>query len=56
MDDAAVHVGETEVAAGVAVGESLVVEAEEVEDRGVQVVHVDLVFDCEVPEFVGRAE
>ena len=39
----AVDVGEPEIAAGVAVGELLVVEAEQVQDRRVQVVDVDLV-------------
>src|SRR5688572_30486310 len=38
--DAAVHVGQAEVAAGVAVGEPLVVQAQKMEDRGVQVVDV----------------
>jgi len=42
-----------EVAAGVAVGKLLVVQAEEVQDRGVQVVEVDLVFDGVVPVIVG---
>ena len=37
----AMHVGQAEVAAGVAVGETLVVEAQQVQDRGVQVVDVD---------------
>ena len=40
-----VHVGQAEVAAGVAVGELFVVEAQQVQDRGVQVVDVDRVFD-----------
>jgi hypothetical protein len=34
-------VGQAEVAAGVAVGESLVVQAQEVQDRGVQGVDVN---------------
>lgn len=42
VDDFAVDVGEAEIAAGVLVGEALVIEAEEVEDGGVQVVEVDL--------------
>ena len=37
------HVGQPEVAALEAVGQPLVVEAEQVQDRGVQVVDVDLV-------------
>jgi hypothetical protein len=39
-----VHVGEAEVAAGVVVGKAFVVEAEEVEDGGLEVVDVDFVF------------
>ena len=49
------HVGQAEVAAGVAVGELLVVEAQQVQDRGVQVVDVDLVLDGLEAELVGRA-
>jgi len=48
-------VGQPKVAAGEAEGEFGVVEAEEVQDRGVQVVDVDAVFDGFVAEFVGRA-
>ena len=55
LDDLAVHVGQAEVSAGVAVGELFVVEAEEVEDRGVQVVDVHLVLDGLEPEVVGGA-
>ena len=54
-DDVAEHVGEPEVSAGVAVGELFVVQAEQVQDGGVQVVHVDLVGDGVVAELVGRA-
>ena len=50
------HVGEAEVAALETVGEFLVIEAEEVEERGVEVVDVDFVFDDAEAEFVGRAE
>ena len=49
------HIGEAEVAAVVAEGEFLVVQAELVEDRRVQVVHVDFVLDREVAEVVGLA-
>ena len=49
----AVHVGEAEVAAGVAVGEAFVVEAEEVEHRRVEVVDVHDVFDGAEAEFIG---
>src|SRR6478735_893238 len=49
----AVHVRQPEIAAGVAVGEFFVVEAEEVEDRGVEVVDVDPVVDGGEAELVG---
>ena len=55
MDDAAGDVGQAEVAARVAVGQPLVVEAEEVQERGVQVVVVDLVFYRGEAELVGLA-
>jgi hypothetical protein len=50
-----VDVGEVEVAASVAVGEAFVVEAEEVEHAGVEVVDVDFVFDSLVAIVVGGA-
>ena len=46
-------VGQAVVAAGVAVGETLVVEAEEVQDRRVEVVDVDFVLDGSEAELVG---
>ena len=51
----AVDVGEAEVAAGVVVGEAFVIEAEEVEDGGLEVVDVDLVFGDVEAEVVGSA-
>ena len=50
-----VDIRQAEVAAGVAVGQFLVVEAQQPQDGGVQVVHVDLVLDRVVAELVGRA-
>ena len=52
-DDMAVDVGEAVVAAAVAVGQSLVIEAHQVQDRRVQVVDVDLVLHGVPAEFVG---
>lgn len=46
-------VGQPHVAAGVAEREAFVVEAEQVQDRGVPVVDVDFVDDGFVAEFVG---
>ena len=43
MHDAAMDVGQSEVTAGMAVGEPLMVEAKQVQHRRVQVVHVHLV-------------
>ena len=53
--DLAVDVGEAEVAAGVAEGEALVVEAEEVEDGRLQVVDVDGIHLGFEAELVRRA-
>ena len=47
-------VGQAEVAAGVAVGEPLVVQAEQVQDRRLQVVDVDRVLGDVEAEVVGR--
>ena len=55
LDDLAVHVGQAEVAALEAVGQLGVVEAQQVQDRGVQVVDVDLVLDDVEAELVGLA-
>src|SRR5688500_11094281 len=54
-DDVARDVGQAEVAAGVAVGELLVVEAQQMEDRGMQVVDAGRVFLGLEAELVGRA-
>ena len=48
-------VGQPQVASGVSVGQTLVIEPEQVEDRGVQVVNVHRVLDSVVAEFVGFA-
>ena len=45
FDDFAVNIGEPEVAAGVAVSEFSVIEAELIQDGRVEVVDVDFVFD-----------
>ena len=50
-----VHVGQPEVAALELVGQALVVDAEKVQHRGVEVVDVDDVLDGGVAEFVGVA-
>src|SRR5262245_34347330 len=55
-DDMAVDIGEPPRRAVIVVGEPLVVEAEEVEDRRVEVVDVDNLLDGLVAELVGGAE
>ena len=49
------HIGETEVAAGVAEGELFVIETELVEDGGMQVMHVDFAIDGHMADVVGEA-
>ena len=55
VDDLPVHIGQPEIAAGVAVGQLLVIDAQDVQQRGVQVVDGDAVFDGAEAEFVGCA-
>src|SRR6186713_1291289 len=55
LDDVSGDVGQPEVAAAVAEGEPRVVQAEEVQDGGVQVVDVDAVLDGLEAELVGLA-
>src|SRR4051812_2843903 len=50
-----IHIREAEVAAGVAVGEFFVIQAQRMQDRRVHVVHVDLVLDRLSAEFVRGA-
>src|SRR4051794_21817512 len=55
LDDVTRDVGQPVVAAAVAIGELLMVDAHEVQDRGVQVVNVHLVLDGMPTELVGGA-
>ena len=55
MDDVSEHVREAIVTATVVIGESFVIDAEQVEDGGVEVVHVDFVSGDSGSEFVGFA-
>ena len=48
-------VGQAVITAGVAVGQAFVVEAEEMQDRRVEVVDVDFILDRSKAEFVGRS-
>ena len=55
LHNRAIHIREPVVAAGVAVGEARVVEAEEVEDGRVEIVDMHAVADDRVPEVVRLA-
>src|SRR5262249_5021540 len=49
----AVHVSQAKIPAGITVGEFLMVESEQVEDRRVEIVNGDLFLDRFEPEFIG---
>src|SRR5215469_5378037 len=55
-DHVPMDIGKPALCAVVVVGKPLVVEAEEVKDRRVQVVNIDNIFDGLVAELVGGAE
>lgn len=55
MHHVPVDVGEPKVASIVAIGQALVIDSEQVKDRGVKVVHVDWIGDRSVSEVVGHA-
>ena len=55
MDDGAMDVGETVIPTGVPVSEPLVIKTHQVEDRSVEVVGVDRLYDRSQPVFVSRA-
>ena len=48
-------IGQTEIAPRITIGEAFVIEAEEVQDRGVQIVDMDTFLDGAVAELVGGA-
>src|ERR1044071_9497136 len=49
------HIGQTEVATAVAVGQALVIEAQQAQYRGVEIVYVEAVFDGVIADVVGGA-
>src|SRR5271166_5926600 len=55
LDDVPVHVGQAKVAAGVSISQALMIEPEELEHRGVQVVDMNFAFDRLKTEFIGLA-
>ena len=54
VDDATFHIGQAEVATGVSVGQLFMIDSQQVQQRGVHIVHVDLVLNRFMPEFIGR--
>ena len=50
-----VDIGQAIIAAGVAVGEFLVIDAEQVQNRGVKIVHVHFVLRHRRADLVGAA-
>src|SRR3954469_3329939 len=55
LDDLTLYVGQAKVAALEAVGEFLMIDAEETKHCGMQIVHFDDLPDRTVSELVGRA-
>ena len=53
LGDGAVDIGQSKVAAAVTVGQLFVIEAHEVQHRGVKVVNVHTLFNGSKTEFVG---
>lgn len=49
------HVGQSEIAAGVTIGETGMVETKEVQNRSVEIVNVDAVLNGAVAKIVGGA-
>ena len=50
-----VDVGKAEIPTIKTVGELFMIQPQLMKDCGVEIVHVDLVLHCHVPEFIGRA-
>jgi len=49
----AVDIGQAEITPGIAIGQSLVIESQQVKQGGVEIVHVDFVLDRFVPKLIG---
>ena len=54
-DNMAMHIGQPELAARVEMGQPLVVDAELMQDRRLQVMHVDRLIDDMEPKVIGRS-
>src|ERR1043166_4560641 len=55
FNDLAMDVGETEIAAGVAISQLLVIESEQMKDGRMKIMNVNRVFDHIHAQLVGRA-
>ena len=55
FDHGAMDIRQTEVPSGVAIGELFVIEAHQLQHRGVKVMDVNSVFNRLIPEFVRTA-
>ncbi len=55
FNDASMHIREAEIAAGIPIGQFFVVEAQEVQNRRVQVMDVDFILDGGEAKVIGRA-
>ena len=51
-DDIPMHVGEAKLAAGVPVGQPLMIQSQSIKQRGMQIVHVDGFFDGAITKFI----
>ena len=55
VDDLPVHIGQAEIATGVPERQAFVVEAKQMQDGGVQIVHVNFALNRSIAVFVRRA-
>ena len=55
LDDVSIHVRQAEIASGIAVGETCVIETQQMQHGRVQVVHWDAIFDGVISVVVGVA-
>ena len=56
MDDPTVDVGQTKIPSLEAIGQPGMINAEEMQNRRVQVVHVDRVLDDSIAQLIGLAD
>lgn len=55
VQDIAVHIGQPEIAAAKTVGQFLVIETQQMQDRGMQIMDLDALLDRFVTKIVGGA-